>query len=198
MKQIAVFPLSSPLLPGGRLPLRVFETRYLDLMRRHLKQQQDFAVALLSSGSEVATLGVKAAEVFPLATMAQVIDFKQGADACLHLLLQGVDKVELSQFDYQADGLLLAQAEPITADKALPGATLSDLELEQMQGLAEQILAHPELQSLQLQVPLKEDELAALLAQYLPFEAQDKYSLLSLMDSRQRLNKIVTLVNALS
>lgn len=193
-EKIAVFPLSSPLLPSGRLPLRVFETRYLDLMRRHLKQEQDFVIGLLASGHEVQHVGAKAAQAMPLATMAQVIDFQQGDDGCLHLLLQGDEKVSLSDFEYQTDGLLLAQSETIDE---LPEMQI-DWHLDEFfHDLAKQLLQHPALNSLSLEPPLPLDQLSALLGQYLPFSAEDKYALLQLSGPNERLNKIVTLVNAL-
>lgn len=199
-QQIAVFPLANPLLPDGRLPLRVFETRYLDLVRRNMKGEQEFAIALLASGGEVAKLGAKPAQAYPLATLARVIDFQQGSDGCLHLLLHGEQKVELSEFEYQADGLLLARANTCEeqSEALEQEPVLSDLQLELLHNLAEQLLAHPALQNLQLTPPIEQGALAALLAQYLPFEPQVKYSLLSLESSLQRLSKIVTLVDDLS
>lgn len=193
-KKIAVFPLASPLLPDGRLPLRVFEARYLDLIRRHLKQEQEFAIALLASGSEVSQKGAKPAQAMPIATMAKVIDFQQGDDGCLHLLLQGESKVSLSDFKYQADGLLLAQSKVVNE---LAETEIDHHLKELLYDLAEQLLRHPALESLQLQLPLPVSQLAALLTQYLPFSAEEKYTLLELPGSNQRLSKIATLLNTL-
>ena len=42
MTEIPLFPLRSVLFPGGPLPLRIFETRYVDLVRRCMREQEPF------------------------------------------------------------------------------------------------------------------------------------------------------------
>ena len=51
--QLPLFPLQTVLFPGGVLPLRIFEVRYLDLIQRCEKEGAPFGVVCLSSGSEV-------------------------------------------------------------------------------------------------------------------------------------------------
>jgi Lon protease-like protein len=51
--QIPLFPLQSVLYPDGRLSLRVFEVRYLDLIQRCHKENVPFGVVCLRQGSEV-------------------------------------------------------------------------------------------------------------------------------------------------
>ncbi|MFI4920283.1 MAG: LON peptidase substrate-binding domain-containing protein, partial [Gammaproteobacteria bacterium] len=46
MEEIPLFPLQTVLYPGGPLSLRIFETRYLDMVSRCLKQEQGFGVCL--------------------------------------------------------------------------------------------------------------------------------------------------------
>lgn len=50
---IPLFPLNAVLFPGGLLPLRVFEARYMDMARDCLKHEQPFGVCLIKSGKEV-------------------------------------------------------------------------------------------------------------------------------------------------
>ena len=50
--EIPLFPLNSVLFPGGPLPLRIFETRYLDMVSSCLKHEQGFGVCLIEQGSE--------------------------------------------------------------------------------------------------------------------------------------------------
>ena len=57
MDSLALFPLRSVLFPGGRLSLKVFETRYVDLVSRCLREQQPFGVVCLLQGSEVRQAG---------------------------------------------------------------------------------------------------------------------------------------------
>ena len=53
MSEIALFPLSSVLLPAGRLSLQIFEQRYLDLVARCMRENEGFGVVWLQQGSEV-------------------------------------------------------------------------------------------------------------------------------------------------
>src|SRR5690606_3741827 len=55
IRDIPLFPLHTVLFPGGLLPLRVFEARYLDMVRDCLRQTQPFGVCLIESGHEVAS-----------------------------------------------------------------------------------------------------------------------------------------------
>ena len=54
---IPLFPLRTVLFPGGRLPLKVFEQRYIDMTKACLKQEQPFGVVMITAGDEVATRG---------------------------------------------------------------------------------------------------------------------------------------------
>jgi uncharacterized protein len=53
IEPLALFPLRTVLFPGGRLSLKVFEARYVDLVSRCLREQQPFGIVCLLQGSEV-------------------------------------------------------------------------------------------------------------------------------------------------
>jgi Lon protease-like protein len=48
--EIPLFPLNTVLFPGGPLPLRIFEPRYLDMISRCLKHDHGFGVVLIRDG----------------------------------------------------------------------------------------------------------------------------------------------------
>ena len=76
---IALFPLHTVLFPGGPLPLRIFETRYTDMVRRCMREQQPFGVVLIQEGDE-------AGEVATTATVgctARIADFHTLQDGFL-------------------------------------------------------------------------------------------------------------------
>ena len=54
---LPLFPLSAVLLPGGRVPLQIFEQRYLDLVRESMKTAEPFGMVWIRRGSEVAQRG---------------------------------------------------------------------------------------------------------------------------------------------
>src|SRR5438132_3873686 len=48
---LPLFPLKTVLFPGGPLPLRIFEARYLDMVGRGLKEHTPFGVVLILAGA---------------------------------------------------------------------------------------------------------------------------------------------------
>ena len=56
-REIPLFPLGAVLLCGGKLPLRIFEPRYLDLVGRCLKTDTGFGVVLIRAGRETRGAG---------------------------------------------------------------------------------------------------------------------------------------------
>jgi uncharacterized protein len=102
---IALFPLNIVLFPGGPLPLRIFETRYLDMVRSCMRGDQRFGVVLESCN---------------VGTMAKIVDFHQLSDGFLGLSCVGEQRFRILNRSRQSDGLDLAevdwlQAEPIAA-----------------------------------------------------------------------------------
>ena len=105
--EIALFPLNTVLMPGGLLPLRIFETRYLDLVGRCLRADETFGVVLIQIGSE--THGaVSTAEV---GTSARIVDFQSMAGGLLGLLCQGERRFRIVERSQQPDGLNRAAIE---------------------------------------------------------------------------------------
>ena len=100
-EQIALFPLHSVLLPGGLLPLRIFEPRYVDLVGRCMRQGEVFGVVLLQAGndtdSEVSTVEV--------GTSARIVDFQPMQGGLLGVLCRGEQRFRIRTRTRQADGL---------------------------------------------------------------------------------------------
>ncbi|OGT81411.1 MAG: hypothetical protein A3H91_06740 [Gammaproteobacteria bacterium RIFCSPLOWO2_02_FULL_61_13] len=84
-EQLPLFPLQTVLFPGGRLPLKIFETRYIDLVSRCLRETAPFGVCLIRRGTEAGMT----AEFFPMGTSARIVDWDQRADGLLGITVQG-------------------------------------------------------------------------------------------------------------
>ncbi len=70
-KWLALFPLNTALFPDGLLPLRVFETRYIDMVRDCMKAASPFGVVAIRSGREVGAL----AEPYSVGTLASITEW---------------------------------------------------------------------------------------------------------------------------
>ncbi len=104
--QIPLFPLNTVLFPGGPLPLRIFEPRYLDMLSRCMKEDAPFGVLLIREGSEVGP-----ASTYEVGTLATVTDWYQGSDGILGVTAIGTERFRLLGADRQADGLNVGDIE---------------------------------------------------------------------------------------
>ena len=116
--QVPLFPLRTVLYPGGPLPLRIFESRYLDMISKCLKNDSPFGVLLIRSGSETGP-----ASTYDIGTLARITDWYQGSDGLLGITAVGEQRFRLISSSRQADGLNIGKIE-ILGDVA--GPTLPD------------------------------------------------------------------------
>jgi hypothetical protein len=114
--QVPLFPLNTVLFPGGVLPLRVFEARYMDMVRQCMKSGSPFGVVLISKGGEVGA----PAQTRPVGTLAQIGAWDMPQLGLLHLRAIGGERFQIERSEIQPDGLRVAQVEPIAPDQDLP------------------------------------------------------------------------------
>ena len=116
--RVPLFPLSTVLFPGGPLPLRIFEARYLDMIGRCMKDESPFGVVLIREGAEVGQ-----AETHDIGTLARIVDWYQGSDGLLGVTAVGEDRFQLLSTRKQADGLNIGAIEDIAPEPATPTAS---------------------------------------------------------------------------
>jgi Lon protease-like protein len=104
---IPLFPLGTVLLPGGLLPLRIFEARYVDMVGRCMRQNENFGVVLIQGGTEVSS----EVQTASMGTTARILDFQTLEDGLLGLLCRGEQRFQIQRRSQQSDGLNLASVE---------------------------------------------------------------------------------------
>jgi Lon protease-like protein len=109
--EIPLFPLQTVLFPGGPLPLRIFEPRYVDMISRCLKSGIGFGVLLIRSGSEIG-----AAQPHDIGTVASIVDWDQLNDGTLGVVVLGGARFMLRSVRRQADGLNLGEVDLLEAE----------------------------------------------------------------------------------
>lgn len=105
--RIALFPLRTVLFPQGLLPLRIFETRYVDMIRRVMREDSGFGVVLILDGAEVGEIG----EVARVGTWARVADFGQLPGGLLKIVARGERRFRIVGRSRQSDGLCLGDVQ---------------------------------------------------------------------------------------
>jgi len=106
-ERMALFPLGTVLFPAAALPLRIFETRYVDMVRRCMRENISFGVVLIQEGAEIGTVGTLA----PIGTSARIVDFGQMPDGLLSIVARGERRFRIVGSDVQKDGLNLGDVE---------------------------------------------------------------------------------------
>ncbi len=101
--ELPLFPLSSVLFPGGNLALRIFEPRYLDLVRRCGRTGEGFGICLLKEGGEVGVARATAT----IGTEATIIDFAMTDEGLLAITVHGGRRFEILRTRVQPDGLVV-------------------------------------------------------------------------------------------
>lgn len=134
---LPIFPLKTVLFPGGVLPLKIFEQRYIAMTKACMKDDKPFGVCLITQGEEVkAHAGtVAAAQFSPVGTLARIASWDMPQLGILHLKTEGTTRFQVQSYQTENDGLAVAQVMPIAPEPsvALPEAyrTLAKL-LERM------------------------------------------------------------------
>jgi uncharacterized protein len=117
LSSLPLFPLQAVLFPGGHLPLRVFEVRYLHMVRKCFEVGAPFGVVSITKGSEVARAGGQ--ENFEaVGTLARVDKLQQVQAGLLTVECTGTQRfrIERSEKMAQAGGLWIADVERMDDD----------------------------------------------------------------------------------
>ena len=115
-RELPIFPLNAVLFPGGLLPLRIFEARYMDMVRDVMRGANAFGVTLIRKGAEVAERDVEIEEV---GCRARIDDWSMEQLGVLHIATTGTDRFQIVGRRIQPDGLMIAEVEPIEVEPAV-------------------------------------------------------------------------------
>lgn len=113
---LPLFPLNTVLFPGGVLPLKVFETRYIDMVRDCMKTETPFGVVLIKSGAEVGAT----AEPEAVGCLAHITQWDMENLGVLLLRTQGGMRFRIMQTRVLPDRRLEALVDPLAEDVAAP------------------------------------------------------------------------------
>lgn len=110
--ELPLFPLRMVLFPGGELRLRIFETRYLDMVRLCTREQRPFGVCLFLDATEDGLPARPAA----LGTTAKITDFYTLPDGMLGISCEGGQRFHVERTKVRDNGLIVGEVEFIEDD----------------------------------------------------------------------------------
>jgi len=102
--EFPIFPLRVVLYPGGPLPLRIFETRYLDMVSHCMRHDSCFGVVGVQ---EESSHGVD--HIFGVGTAARIIAWDRSEDGLLAIVTRGEQRFRIQSVIKRADGLDVAK-----------------------------------------------------------------------------------------
>ena len=119
LHSLPLFPLGTVLFPGGQLPLRIFEVRYLDMIGKCRKAGAPFGVVSLTQGSEVRRAGAEAESFAALGTLAEIREFDLPQPGLMQIECVGTHRFRVLSSEFHKYGLWTADVEAVPDDVEL-------------------------------------------------------------------------------
>ena len=194
-EELSLFPLSSVLMPCGRMPLQIFEQRYLDLVRDCMKSASEFGVVWIRRGSEIAEKGRASADLGDYGTCARIVDFDQLPNGLLGVTIEGTRRFELHTTSTRSNGLVVGEV----ALQAAPEPIVMHESWQSMLDVLASLETHPHVQRMELAIDYGDAwSVAGTLIQLLPLEEHIKYELLGLETIEEVMGELDRILNQIS
>lgn len=194
---LPLFPLKSVLFPKGRLPLQIFEQRYLNMVRAAMRAGTGFGVCLLREGEEVARPGVHQ-QVHRVGTYVQVVDWDQLPSGLLGLTVEARCKFQVLACHAEKDQLLVGQVARCAVDFVGEPPLAVAAQHEVLVSLLEQLVSHPVISRLDMQINYQDlRELGWRLSELIPLPLEVKQALLEMDDPLERIREIESALHRL-
>ncbi len=187
--EIPLFPLQTVLFPGGPLPLRIFEPRYVDMISRCLKSGVGFGVLQIRSGGETGP-----STSHEVGTVASIVDWDQLNDGTLGVVVVGGARFMVRSARRQDDGLNVGLVELLEPEPVRPLPERFREMARLLEGVFEDLGPHYRHVS-----PDFDDAgwVGCRLAELLPIALEHKQHCLELFDPVRRLEYLEPLLKGL-
>ena len=177
---LPLFPLNTVVFPGGRLPLRIFEQRYIEMVKQAIADNSPFGICAIREGQETGTPAVP----YTVGTLVRITDWDMPETGILHIDTQAEKRFVIRHTQLEPSGLLVGTVDDVSAEPAV--AIPHELEL------AVEILRHiiDEYGHAHFPAPLAYDDAVWVgyrLSEVLPLKLSVKQDLLEMNDSVTRL-----------
>jgi Lon protease-like protein len=184
---LAIFPLSTILFPGGVLPLRVFEARYMDMVRECMKHDRPFGVCQISHGHETGM----PAEHERVGCLARITEWDMEQLGLLRLRVCGAQRFTILERYVQKNALIRANVALLDADPEVPVPPDLDCCRELVKRLVAQLeLEEPRQERRLVACPYRYESASWIgnrLCEFLPIPPKAKQKLMELDEPLTRL-----------
>ncbi|MEO7727697.1 MAG: LON peptidase substrate-binding domain-containing protein [Burkholderiales bacterium] len=182
-----IFTLNTVLFPGGTLPLKIFEQRYIEMTKTCISEERPFGVCLIKEGRETGTPAVPQ----DIGCLARITQWDMPQLGVFHLQVEGLQRFRLLSSEVEKNGLISATIEPLADDQEVaPEETLcSDV----LKAIIDKIGAE------HFPSPQRFDDAAWIgyrLSEVLPISLHVKQQLLRMTDPQARLSQLGQILTA--
>lgn len=120
---LALFPLQTVVFPGGLLPLRVFEPRYMDMVTQAIADGAAFGICAIREGRDIDP----AAKHYALGTRVHVMDWDMPQPGILHIQTQALERFVVRSSHSESNGLRIGEVDNVNPEPSM--AVPADLAL---------------------------------------------------------------------
>jgi len=181
--QLPLFPLSSVVMPGGLMPLRLFERRYIDMVKECFRNGSGFGICLSRHGSASG----QPSEPYPIGTSVSIIDFDQGADGLLQITARGEEEFSVLNYATSDTGLIVGEVQMLPTKEVTP----MEPDFELLSDKLELILSYLESDTRFDEKHLDDaDWVCHRLLEVLPLAPDAKFELLQMTTNSERLHSL--------
>lgn len=120
LQSLPLFPLGTVLFPGGMLPLRIFEVRYLDMIGRCHKAGAPFGIVAILEGHEVRQAGAPQESLGQVGTLARIAEFSAPQPGLMMIRAAGTQRFRIRSSHQLKHGLWVADVDCLPDDLAVP------------------------------------------------------------------------------
>lgn len=184
---VFIFPLNTVLFPGGRLPLRVFEQRYIELTKQCIAQNRPFGVCQIKEGQETGTPAVPE----PVGCLSRIVEWDMPQLGVFQLQTEGVQRFRILSSEVARNGLISATIERLpNEDSVAPNSALCS---EVLKAIIQKVGAE------HFPSPHRFDDAAWIgyrLSEILPIDRDTRQRMLQLSDPTERLAQLEQVLNA--
>jgi len=184
--ELPLFPLQTVLFPGAVVTLRIFEPRYLDMIRDCARSSTGFGVVCAHTG-DIDHLAARHARV---GTEAALIDFTTLEDGLLGVSCRGQRRFRVQSTRARDNGLLIAEANWLPPEPAVP----VPIRFATLQTLMQELLRQREVAD-RVDVDIEDaGSLGRALSAILALSLEHSQALLEITDPVARLEALVSLL----
>jgi len=184
---LPLFPLKTVLFPGGLLPLKVFEQRYVAMTKSCIKDESSFGVCLLTRGEEVSRSSAGKVSFAAVGTRARISAWDMPQLGIFHIRAHGLGRFQVRSHETADDGLVVGRVNDIAAE---PEVALGE-EFQPLAKLLEILMERVGKENFPPEISLGDASWVGYrLAEMLPLPLTIKQSMLEINDAPLRLTML--------